>query len=332
MKKLLLLTVTCLLVLSSLYSCEKDIDDVMLIGGPASQTVFANQEQCNERVSFRMTGAWQSSIAYTDNSSWVHIDPASGDEGGVKIVTITISLDVNYTGADRTATITISSGSDDTQITIIQKGTTEYGDVPVYQNKIKEGTYRISYTGGYWDGTLNTASGTPFNMNLVKHDATYYKLTGNWFNNSYFTDPILLGKVDASAKRIVFEGAFINSGGNIDTRNCFNSIFFYSMNSGEQVLVFSGSGEDYTDPIEVSFDDNGYMTAISYFDYTAYNNDTEYTLYGVYDAAADGVMTYVGPVSASAKPASAPRTSSLKAIFHLSKPTTLTPKPQHTRQ
>lgn len=191
-----------------------------------------------------------------------------------------------------------------------------------FQVDIKTGTYTISYTDlGVLTGgqitVLNQDAGKPFSANLVKFDNTYYALQANWFNlmSSGAANPILLGTVDFASNKIVFDGTWYDANKQeIVTRSCFNYNLFYSLNSGALYLCFCSAGNTGTDPLELTFDKDGYMTEISYFDYTLFNNDAEYSYYGIFDACADGTMTFV-PQTEGAKLSNVrPQSSSLAEV------------------
>ena len=95
-------------------------------------------------ISFTTTGPWRATVTPVtkaggadwlsvgtkaeDETSWVAVVPDHGDEAGA--YSIRIELGVNATGADRSATITITCGATTITITVTQKGTTESGEVP----------------------------------------------------------------------------------------------------------------------------------------------------------------------------------------------------------
>ena len=81
-----------------------------------------------EGVTFTTTGAWTSQIVPSTKGSqpmWVSISPDHGDEAGT--YTITITLEANDTGEDRTADIIITCGGQKITISITQVATE---DVP----------------------------------------------------------------------------------------------------------------------------------------------------------------------------------------------------------
>lgn len=95
-------------------------------------------------ISFTTTGPWRATVMPVTKAggadwlsvgtkaegetSWVAVVPDHGDEAGA--YSIRIELGVNATGADRSATITITCGATTITITVTQKGTTESGEVP----------------------------------------------------------------------------------------------------------------------------------------------------------------------------------------------------------
>lgn len=191
-----------------------------------------------------------------------------------------------------------------------------------FQVDIKTGAYTIAYTtladltGGQIEA-LNPNTGKPFSANLVKFDNTYYALQANWFNlmSSGYANPILLGTVDYASNKIVFDGTWYNpSKQEVVTKSCFNYNFFYEMNGGALLLCFCSAGNTGTDPLEVTFDEDGYMTDISYFDYTLFNNDDNYSYFGIFDACADGTMAFV-PQTEGAKLSNVrPQSSNMKEV------------------
>lgn len=112
-----------------------------------TQNVFADETSGESGVSFATTGAWNSIITETNNSSlesaqsspdWISITPDGGKEAGN--YTIEINLSENFTGADRNATITIICGESKITITISQKATKEDGTKPEEPEDLYGGT------------------------------------------------------------------------------------------------------------------------------------------------------------------------------------------------
>lgn len=86
-------------------------------------------------VTFTAKSAWEAKITETtnlkstkaDSPSWIQLSQYSGEAG---IYTLTIAIDTNYTGKERSAKIEIICGNDKITITITQGGETEEGKIP----------------------------------------------------------------------------------------------------------------------------------------------------------------------------------------------------------
>ncbi|WP_419032137.1 BACON domain-containing protein [Dysgonomonas gadei] len=127
-------------IIAIITACSKDEENKSIEVDKAqlNQTVYADETQGKSGVSFTTTAAWTSSITETttkslkDNSTpenWVSVTPDRGDKAGN--YTITINLTPNYTGAERSATITINCNGDKIEINVKQDGQTQTGEVPV---------------------------------------------------------------------------------------------------------------------------------------------------------------------------------------------------------
>ncbi|MDR0955274.1 MAG: hypothetical protein LBM20_07860 [Rikenellaceae bacterium] len=131
MKKFLFLTLAGLLVLGA-SSCEKQVakskKGIIMKSGQIDQTVYADEEKGSSTVLFTTAGAWTSSIS-EEAGDWVSISPSSGDGAGD--YTIAITLEPNFTGIDRSATILITSDDGSIPITVTQKAVIETGEKPV---------------------------------------------------------------------------------------------------------------------------------------------------------------------------------------------------------
>lgn len=125
MKKLLVLNYISILFVCFLVGCSDDDDNkaIKVYGrNKTNQTVYADDTQGSDRVSFKTQGAWTSSISMTQpGEDWIYIDPESGDVAD--IYTIGIYLKTNYSGEDRSATITIKCKGESAIISVTQKGT-----------------------------------------------------------------------------------------------------------------------------------------------------------------------------------------------------------------
>jgi uncharacterized protein YjdB len=154
MKKLLFFALSGMMTLGMLNACKEHEASTQLTvtGGSTRQTVYADDAEGSADVSFETAGGWTSTI--TEGAAtraeegetravatWITISPSSGSTAGD--YTISITLDTNFTGADRTATITITSGGESITITVTQKAETEDGEKPV-----PEPTYNEFTVGG----------------------------------------------------------------------------------------------------------------------------------------------------------------------------------------
>ena len=106
-------------------SCEKDKvksnENIKVTDGPTNQIVYADETEGEGNVTFTVTGMWISEITEGENATtaiWVSIDPAHGDIAGS--YTINLTLEPNYSGEKRTATITITCDGESITITITQ--------------------------------------------------------------------------------------------------------------------------------------------------------------------------------------------------------------------
>ena len=99
--------------------------------GKLSQEIFADETEGKGAFAFTASEAWNISIdekikTATDNS-WITVSPMNGEAGEH---TITIKLEINYTGEDRVAKINIHAGGSTIAITVEQKGTTAENEKP----------------------------------------------------------------------------------------------------------------------------------------------------------------------------------------------------------
>jgi hypothetical protein len=133
------LAVVAIAILAALTSCDKDKSGGVggfSVQGNLNQTVYADQTE-GKSLKLSVTGdvktscEWISIIEPIGSTSWISIDPESGDAS--KECTINIKLETNTTGLDRLALITISlpylweTGDARILITVLQKATTEDG-------------------------------------------------------------------------------------------------------------------------------------------------------------------------------------------------------------
>ncbi len=135
-------------------ACSSDDNEEKAIEVPEKeqlvQTVYADGTEGKSGVTFTTSGAWTSSIVETTQKStgntqadWVSISPDNGNKAGT--YTISISLSPNYTGADRSSTITIVCGNDKIEIKVTQTGKTATGEIPEENDDVD-----IYVAGGRW--------------------------------------------------------------------------------------------------------------------------------------------------------------------------------------
>lgn len=100
-----------------------------------TQTVYADDNRGKSDVTFTTSGAWSSTIAESasERSSkatpdWISISPSSGDKAGS--YTIQITLKTNYTGAKRSATVSLKCSGELANVTITQEALTAAGEQP----------------------------------------------------------------------------------------------------------------------------------------------------------------------------------------------------------
>ncbi|MDR1003851.1 MAG: hypothetical protein LBL97_02415 [Prevotellaceae bacterium] len=110
---------------------KDDTTTITIDDNQKQQDVYA--DITSDGVSFTTTGAWTSVITEkgatrAEPPTWITISPDHGDAAGN--YTISITLETNLTGADRTAVITIVCGDSRIEISVTQKGKTESGELP----------------------------------------------------------------------------------------------------------------------------------------------------------------------------------------------------------
>lgn len=133
MKKFYVLTLIAFLLVGCSKEKEPGADKAIQLadGVAGSYTVYADQTTASptQGITFTTTGPWKATVAETRAAAdWVTITPDHGDQAGSH--TITVSLEVNTTGQDRKAVVTIECGDTRVTITIEQKGVTASGEQP----------------------------------------------------------------------------------------------------------------------------------------------------------------------------------------------------------
>ena len=123
------------LALIGLLSCEKPEQDNPTPPNPVtpkieipaeSQSVFsqgismdAGTSAQNQTVKFSTTAAWSTDVTDTKASTWLSVQPTSGNAGAV---TMTVSAQANTGTKDREATVTIKCGTVTMKFTVKQAG------------------------------------------------------------------------------------------------------------------------------------------------------------------------------------------------------------------
>lgn len=152
----------CLTLVSLLLiGCSKE--DGADVGGKAIQltagttsnyTVYADETAVapSQGITFTTTGPWRATVAETRAAAdWVTLTPDHGDKAGS--YTITVTLDLNTTGQDRKAVVTIACGDTQVTITIEQKGLTASGEQPQDPVFDMPRVSRFETAYFYYDGT-----------------------------------------------------------------------------------------------------------------------------------------------------------------------------------
>lgn len=176
-----------------------------------------------------------------------------------------------------------------------------------YQIEVKTGNYMISYTSG-GEYVVNPDSGTPFTAYLESYGEKEFVLHADWFGMfGGYGMPDLVGTVDYATNQIIFDGRFLYNGA-IYPASAFGMGFYDYDPEGKYGLVFWGGGSTGEEPVTATFDDDGYLTDISYFEYAVH--DSESGSYAApYDFITDGKMTFVPEESTGEAAAAAPSAS-----------------------
>ena len=148
MNKKNLYTLALLLVAGIIFTgCRNnETPEAIVVANPESleQTVSADARTGTSTVKFTTQASWISSIAEESTGAsvmWASISPWRGNAGDHNI---TINLQPNTTGADRTAIITITSGDEDIQIRITQRYVRADGTIPVAGVTLSESALELT--------------------------------------------------------------------------------------------------------------------------------------------------------------------------------------------
>ena len=142
----------CSVVMMAFTACETEKDDEIIDKdasismsnkNDAKQSAFADELSTGQGVTFTAKEAWSASVKgagsqSSSDVSWIKltlngVEKYSGDAG---TYTLVITVETNYTGAKREATVEIVCGTDRISITVTQDGKTKGGEAPV-QNPVK---------------------------------------------------------------------------------------------------------------------------------------------------------------------------------------------------
>lgn len=224
------------------------------------------------------------------------IKVAYNDDWGTK------SLIASYTlGSDkRTVTVTLPEKPIGAFDIIVEEelfydewGNWNVARVPeeyLYENywmTLKGGNYLIDYT-----SDEETVEQFPALFELLTRGIVAWN--ADWFNifGGYALPTNLLGIVDYKNKTITFDGTWINNG-QIDTYLCFGLDTYFWDQAKTQIMVFWGSGESGQEPIVMTFDEEGYITSTTGFEYSVFDNTT-FKFLGMLAYTSDGAhVTYV---------------------------------------
>ena len=109
-------TATCVVTVSTITVNEPQT---------LTQTLYADETEGVSKITFATTNAWTSHINPPQAASWISIDPINGTVAGE--YTVTLALEQNATGNDRTAVITIVCMEGEIVVTVTQKAETSDG-------------------------------------------------------------------------------------------------------------------------------------------------------------------------------------------------------------
>ncbi len=149
--------------------------------------------------------------------------------------------------------------------------------------EIQYGTYSVSYV----DLDEKTYE---FPAVLEPYGDGEVVLQANWFGLfNGFAHPALVGTIDYATNSIVFDGRFLING-SLYPKSAFG-MGFYNYDDQGNILVFWGGGAAGTDPVVVTFDDEGYLSTISYCEYAVHDANGSYL--GPLSAMETGTFTFV---------------------------------------
>lgn len=253
---------------------QTDIDDLSVwiqVGVPSMVQVV------NSKAAFKTTIKHKETFADGSTSETVTTYPmAPVTHFGGSLLAVLVKPAGNPKPADE-ITITIPAGA----VTDI------YGNV---NREIVVGPFKYAYTPVYPNEglySLTSVEGTEFEIELAAltdDPAGPYALYGDWFG--VFGEqvyPILYLTLDEESRTLTCDGRHIYNGSLYD--DLWGSAFYYIPNSGNR-YIFSiwGGGATGTEPVVITYDDNGDLSTMSYFEY-----GVSYASNGSYDGWYDYV-------------------------------------------
>lgn len=150
--------------------------------------------------------------------------------------------------------------------------------------QIQTGYYAVDYV---WD-TEEGQEASQFLALLEQVDNSTVLLSADWFElmggQKLALPTQLVGTVNYAESTITFDGRWLYNG-SLYSQSAFG-IGFYSLNSGESLVFFSGDSGN--EPITVKFDENGYLTQISNIEYGVYGD----SYLGAYSYCPEGSNLY----------------------------------------
>lgn len=220
-------------------ACSDDDDDgnkgksiEVPSGQQLDQKVYADEDTGTSQVSFTTQAAWTSSIVETTAKStggatparpdWVSISPDRGSEPGK--YSISISLNPNYTGKKRTATININCGDDKIEIKVTQDEKTAEGKIP---EKVDPQDEVDIYVAGY------------------SQPQVHGKSTAMYWKNGVAT---VLGQYDSSASAIAVSGTDVYVAGEEKNGDIYDAVYW---KNGEKMVLGDGIHNSHTHDIQI---------------------------------------------------------------------------------
>jgi hypothetical protein len=184
MNKIVVRLLSLLLAVALFNDCDRkdDISDPIAIDDHQvlTQIVYADELHGQSVINFVTTGTWIASISEQSHPdkkpTWISINPDNGGEAGS--YTMSIDLEPNLTGTERTAIITISCEQKKVEISVTQKATKKNGEV--YEKMI---TFHVFHC------ITNGETAPQNNVHYLKVDGAEIKIyNGSSLTGTYTTN------------------------------------------------------------------------------------------------------------------------------------------------